>query len=231
MLKFILVILLFETYLAQKADDVSCPKVAFDYIDLSLNWAPGLCALKKCRPFQSKWSIHGMWPQNQHGRHPESCCKNRYLNENVIRKLYPDLKENWLTLFGNEKRFWQHEWEKHGTCSFATKKLQGQENYFSNTLQLFKTLHVSTWLAKHSITPQPLGPKSSYQLEQIRGAIRTGYGKRVRFACGLLKDNHSNEISILQEIHFCFDKASLVAVDCLRNDDIECGKNNVHYLN
>ncbi|RWS22595.1 ribonuclease Oy-like protein, partial [Leptotrombidium deliense] len=210
--------------------NVPCPKVTFDYIDLSLNWPPGMCLTKKCKPYREKWSIHGTWPQNAHGRHPESCCFHRLLNQKVIDELYEDLSENWSSLYGNNKKFWQHEWEKHGTCSYASKQLLGQENYFKQTLKLFKKIDLNTWLAKRSINPKPLGSKSEYKLEDIRDAIRDYHGKRVRFACGILKDERAKKVAILQGVHLCFDKVSLEAVDCLKNDSTECGNDSVHFI-
>ncbi|RWS24876.1 ribonuclease Oy-like protein [Leptotrombidium deliense] len=225
-------LIVFTSNLAQKeSEDNLCPKVTFDFIDLSLQWSPGLCAFKKCNPHQKKWTIHGAWPQNNRGRHPESCCFNRFLNDTVLRKLHSDLREHWTSLYGNEKKFWKHEWAKHGTCSYATKQLQGQENYFSQSIKLFKKLDLLTWLSKHSITPQPLGSKSAYQLENIRNAVRNHFGKRVRFSCGVLNNNNSQQTAILQEVHFCFDKNSLQPVDCVRNDDAECGNQGVHFIN
>ncbi|RWS28695.1 ribonuclease Oy-like protein [Leptotrombidium deliense] len=232
---FVITLFLFlieSNFAANDLNVKACPKVNFDYISLALNWGPGLCFLnQKCqKPFDNKWTIHGTWPSNERGRPPQNCCFLRFLDDNVIKQLYSKLNEAWPSLYGSDEKFWQHEWEKHGTCAFASKQLQGQANYFGESLRLYKSIDINGWLAKHSIVPQPLGERSVYPLEAIRSALSESHGGRVRFSCGRVDGRISNRIPLLQEVHLCFDKVTLQAVDCVRNDDHECGKRNVHFI-
>lgn len=65
-----------------------------------------------------------------------------------------------LTL-GNDESFWEHEWEKHGTCISTLNpkcytNYSPQEevvDYFQKAVDLFKTLPSYDWLAQAGIVP------------------------------------------------------------------------------
>jgi ribonuclease I len=51
--------------------------------------------------------------------------------------------------------FWQHEWQKHGTCAESVPAYTGEFNYFSQAIALNKRfdLYRSTELHAHSAHP------------------------------------------------------------------------------
>ena len=38
--------------------------------------------------------------------------------------------------------FWEHEWDKHGTCAYEAKQVSSEFDYFNSTLQLHWTYPV-----------------------------------------------------------------------------------------
>jgi ribonuclease T2 len=88
----------------------------FDFYMLSLSWSPDYCATNDS-PDPQQCSIgkklgfvlHGLWPQYNQG-YPSDCS-------NV--KLPASVKANYANLYPSQSLF-DHEWEKHGTCSGLT---------------------------------------------------------------------------------------------------------------
>lgn len=84
----------------------------FDYYLLSLSWSPTYCLTHgndtaQCGSKGYGFVLHGLWPDNFHGRHPENCATTPLL-ATAIRFA--------RTIFPTEKLIY-HEWKRHGTCS------------------------------------------------------------------------------------------------------------------
>ena len=117
------------------------------------------------------WTVHGLWyvprtleigirlnrirPDNCDGTYEQYCDVNReYTNITAILSSYGAsnllsyMGTYWKDYQGNDESFWEHEWNKHGTCisTLETKCYTGytpQEevlDYFNTTVNLFKTL-------------------------------------------------------------------------------------------
>jgi ribonuclease T2 len=85
----------------------------FDFYVLALSWSPDYCQSAGNRDPQQcgqgkklGFVLHGLWPQYNRG-YPAN-CSNETLSESV-KQQFPDL-------FPSAKLY-DHEWEKHGTCS------------------------------------------------------------------------------------------------------------------
>jgi ribonuclease T2 len=85
----------------------------FDYYVMALSWSPDYCAVKGTNDPQQcggakklGFVLHGLWPQYDRG-YPQSCSNEQ---------LSPDLKRQFPNLYPSTKLY-DHEWEKHGTCS------------------------------------------------------------------------------------------------------------------
>ena len=115
---------------------VTINAVNYKYVDL---------ALKKC-PGQSRWSIHGFWPQYNKHSYPQWCDKNRYkqFNTSIIEPIRSILNDDWGVCQSwkgtSDVDFWKHEWEKHGTCTNDTVV-----NFFTQSLQTFMIAHANNW--------------------------------------------------------------------------------------
>jgi ribonuclease T2 len=94
--------------------DTGAPAVAgqFDYYLLSLSWSPSYCLIDRADRAQCGkgygFVLHGLWPQDLSGGHPESCAP--------AAPLSPAAAARGRTLFPSPKLV-QHEWERHGSCS------------------------------------------------------------------------------------------------------------------
>lgn len=106
-------------------------------------------SLKLCDKDKSDrvWSIHGWWPEFSKHKYPSWCNKTRY-TEFSINKLKPIIsfmKKHWYTCPGwkstNDKQFWLHEWEKHGTCIPQDSVLE----FFSHAINAYKKAKDNDW--------------------------------------------------------------------------------------
>ena len=73
-------------------------------------------------------TIHGLWPQ-----WGESCAGEPF-DLSALSPILTEMRHDWPSCDGPDtpEQFWQHEWEKHGTCS-KLPLLQ----YFRTALQLY----------------------------------------------------------------------------------------------
>ena len=132
----------------------------------------------------------------------------------------------------NATSLWGHEWTKHGTCSTKNPKIRGELNYFNHTLSLFDDVHVKKWLQSGDIVP---GAKK-IRKERIKNLLAAEFGKKVTVHCvseGLTRSGSSTTTSTttpsssaenkklmnLGELHFCYDKTEITAIDCPDHDN------------
>ncbi|KAL8765685.1 MAG: hypothetical protein Q9209_007323 [Squamulea sp. 1 TL-2023] len=94
----------------------------------------------------------------------------------------------WKDYQGNDESFWQHEWDKHGTC-ISTLEPGCYDNYtpqeevvayFQKTVELFKTLESYTFLSTAGITPSST---ATYTSTQILAALAQPRGVQVAIQC------------------------------------------------
>ncbi|CAE7777072.1 unnamed protein product [Symbiodinium microadriaticum] len=87
-------------------------------------------ALQRCEG-SSSWTIHGLWPRGVRD------CANTALDVSTLSGLQPQLVSQWPSCLPSSEAeaFWQHEWQKHGTC-FSSSPV----HYFQLTLRLFDRL-------------------------------------------------------------------------------------------
>jgi ribonuclease T2 len=111
------------------------PPPRFDYYLLSLSWSPEHCAnhpadkSPQCagpRPYG--FIVHGLWPNNLKGRHPQNCAGPRLNPSRVssdVREIMPS------------SDLVKHEWEKHGRCSGLS-----QDAYFQKVLAAWAAVSI-----------------------------------------------------------------------------------------
>jgi ribonuclease T2 len=103
----------------------------------------------------------------------------------------------WKDYQGNDESFWEHEWEKHGTCVSTLspscyinyQPTQEAVDFFTRTVNLFQTLPSYSWLSAAGILPSTT---ATYTLSAIQSALQGQFGHPVTINCN---SNHElNEL-------------------------------------
>lgn len=176
----------------------------FDYFVFSQEWPGTYCESKAscCQRLKEpvKFSIHGVWPEFNDGSWPE-CCDGPAFNMTKVEDLADDLQKYWPTLYCSPPRqcngkvtgnFWQHEWEKHGTCAYPT--IIDEAAFFKIGLLLNQKYDLLEMLSEAGIVPHS---KTRYKATSMEAAIRKHTGFKPKIVC---------QAKQIKEIYVCFDK-------------------------
>lgn len=185
----------------------------FDYFMLSTQWPGTVC--KHLTPYHTDLSkdiftIHGLWPSNYDGSYPQDCyTEAKPFNASQIQSLLPDLRAFWTDYKAAEPSFWEHEWNKHGTCASIIQSLKNELSYFGSTLKVLSILDIPSKLAKHGIVPDASKP---YSVASIKEALNAELGGAPTITC-------SN--GYIGELRLCLNKNMTV---------FNCGEANPLYM-
>ena len=171
----------------------------FDFFVFATSWQPEFCynqpTYAGCSSPDTLWSsqltIHGAWPQNTTGAWPDTCTTEAF-DVSVIDSIGIDtFYLNWPNVKIAQSdptysSFWQHEWEKHGTCSQMS-----QHDYFASVV------------AARPTTPSIIA--ASYGKTVSKAALISAYGTVVAPTC--------MSSTYLSEVYICVDKTFL-PFDC-----------------
>ena len=133
------------------------------------SWTPGFCKTSSsttypgCISPQPYWktdfTIHGLWPQYTTTGYPSYCSTDPFdpntpleIGWDTMTQYYPDVK--YEETDPDYDSFWEHEWDKHGTCSGLN-----QTSYFQQALDLAKAFPTPQTLQQsigQSIDPSTL---------------------------------------------------------------------------
>jgi ribonuclease T2 len=99
----------------------------------------------------------------------------------------------WKDYQGDDEDFWEHEFNKHGTCmstlepSCYPNYRPGDEvvDYFKRAVKVFKTLPSYDWLAEAGIVPSAT---ATYTLTAIQAALTKHHGYNVIVNCNRNKE-------------------------------------------
>lgn len=144
----------------------------FDYFLFARQWPATFCNIRECqrRPENvSEFTIHGLWPQNYEGPYPHDCNPEYQFDQSQIQDLLSEMEDDWPSLILSD--FWEHEWEKHGTCSLDV--FPTEHDYFAATLKLHKAYDLEDALAADGIVPSD---EVKYQLTDIKNAFQEHLG-------------------------------------------------------
>lgn len=97
----------------------------YDFYVYSMTFQPEFCREQSrghfpgCRDFEERWegqlTIHGLWPNRFDGSWPSNCSREK-LDISSLSSIASDMSDKWPDVKGGHS-FWEHEWDKHGTCS------------------------------------------------------------------------------------------------------------------
>nr|ABV71999.1 S11-RNase [Prunus mume] len=183
---------------------------SYDYFQFVQQWPPTNCRVRtKCsnpRPLQY-FTIHGLWPSNySNPKMPSNCIGSQFNESRVYPYLRPKLKISWPDVeSGNDTKFWEGEWNKHGTCS---ERILNQMQYFQRSQAMWKSHNISEILKNASIVPHPT---QTWTYSDIVSPIKTAT-KRTP----LLRCKYDKKTQLLHEVVFCYGYNALKHIDCNR---------------
>jgi ribonuclease T2 len=157
----------------------------FDYFVLALSWSPDYCATNGNNDPQQcslgkklDFVLHGLWPQYDQG-YPSNCS-----NE----KMPGSVKAQFPGIYPNDKLF-DHEWEKHGTCTGLTPM---------EYLQVGKALKESVIIPSEFRSPENPFRTNPDQLKALFAQANLGFSEAsIEVSC-------SSSGRYLKEIYVCF---------------------------
>ncbi|KAK6931236.1 Ribonuclease T2-like [Dillenia turbinata] len=123
-----------------------------------------------------------------------------------ISDLISKMQKEWPTLAcpsGDGYSFWEHEWEKHGTCS---ESVLDEHGYFKAGLVLKENSNLLQALTSAGINPDD----GSYSLESIKDAIKETVGYEPWIECN--RDANGNRQ--LYQVYLCVDTSGKNFIEC-----------------
>lgn len=183
---------------------------SFDYLALVQGWPNSWCLTHDCKADYSQtanWTLHGLWPSRAgalSASYP-CTCDNRQFVESQISAVEDDLNKYWAS-YSDNKKFWEHEFTKHGTCAGSISALATELDFFKTTLGLREKHDILTALTQAGITPDNSKSYSSDKL--LQALTSTGGGFKPMLGC-----TKKNSKQYIHEITFCLDK-SLNNIHC-----------------
>jgi len=185
---------------------IPCNVAAIIYV-FAYSWKGGYCYTTNpdypgCLEPKEYWkynlTIHGLWPQYDTNGYP-SYCSTESFDTNVPNEIgwetmttyFPDM--NYAETSPDYDSFWEHEWDKHGTCSGLE-----QYDYFQQTINLAKSYVTPEIIHKY------INTTSSLNVDDLRDA----FGGESYVA---LKCDNSN---IFTEAYTCWSQNDIVQMEC-----------------
>nr|BAA24017.1 ribonuclease [Nicotiana alata] len=179
----------------------------FDQLQLVLTWPPSFCHGKPCTRIPKNFTIHGLWPDEQHGMLNdcgETFTKLREPREKKeLDDRWPDLKRS-RSDAQDVQSFWEYEYNKHGTCC---TELYDQAAYFDLAKNLKDKFDLLRNLKNEGIIPG-----STYTVDEIAEAIRAVTQAYPNLNCV----GDPQKILELSEIGICFDRGATKVITCRR---------------
>jgi ribonuclease T2 len=142
-------------------------------------------------------------PDNCDGSYEQYCAPQREVSNitEILAESAPStleyMKRYWKDWQGDDEGFWEHEFNKHGTCISTLEPdcytdfnvRHDVIDYFKRSVGVFQALPSYQWLAEAGIVPSST---ASYSLAQIQAVLRARHGQNVIINC-----NRNNEIKEL----------------------------------
>ncbi|XP_028409894.1 ribonuclease Oy-like [Dendronephthya gigantea] len=192
----------------------------YDHFIFTQQWPQSLCeciGVSRCRiPEKVKtWTIHGLWPTLGKTEDPQYCNRSWHFEESQILDIEAKMEIYWPELetsTNSRISFWEHEWEKHGTCCTDMSSLDSEHKYFALGLQLNRKYDILSMLNDAEILPSKT---KTYKLDDFRDAVQKKTGHSPILHC--CKTDSKQRV---EEIMICLDKKFNV-IDCEEADE-EC---------
>uniref|UniRef100_A0A1D1Z8R6 Extracellular ribonuclease LE n=1 Tax=Anthurium amnicola TaxID=1678845 RepID=A0A1D1Z8R6_9ARAE len=206
---------------------VPCTAQDFDFFYFVMQWPGSYCDTKQscCYPTTGKpaadFGIHGLWPNYNDGSYPSNCDPDSPFDASKIQDLIGRMQSDWPTLAcpsGSGLQFWEHEWEKHGTCA---ESVLDQHQYFQTALDLKKQVGILSALTNAGIEPDG----GYYSLASISQAITAAIGHRPGIECNV-DEARNNQ---LYQIYICVDNSASKLIDCPKMPRSRCSSTRIEF--
>nr|ACU25553.1 self-incompatibility associated ribonuclease S2 [Prunus pseudocerasus] len=186
---------------------------SYDYFQFVQQWPPTNCKVRgkpcsKPRPLQY-FTIHGLWPSNySNPTMPSNCNGLKFEDRKVYPQLRSKLKRSWPDVeSGNDTKFWESEWNKHGRCSEQTLN---QMQYFEGSHDMWKSFNITNILKNASIIPNAT---QTWSYSDIASPIKAATKRTPLLRCKR-DPKHPNKPQLLHEVVFCYDYNAIKQIDC-----------------
>ncbi|KAH7101326.1 ribonuclease T2 [Auriculariales sp. MPI-PUGE-AT-0066] len=186
------------------------------------------------------WTVHGLWPDHCDGTFDANCDSSRertgiadLLESQGAQDTLSFMKTFWKDNHGNDETFWEHEWNKHGTClstlepsCLPSGSADGADTvvYFQRVVELFKTVPTYQWLSEQGIEPST---SKTYTSAQISDALKAASGHIPRISCD---GSNLNEVWWYFYVQGSVIDGDFVALDRPGFDKDDCPSNGIKYL-
>ncbi|KAG0480391.1 hypothetical protein HPP92_011249 [Vanilla planifolia] len=184
----------------------------FDFFYFVQQWPGSYCDTKRscCYPTTGKpaadFGIHGLWPNYNSGSYPSDCDPDSPYDASQIKDLIRRMQEKWPTLAcpsSEGHHFWEHEWEKHGTCS---ESILDQHSYFQAALNLKNKINLLQILKDRGIEPDG----GNYEVSDIKDAIKDATGFTPWIQCNVDEGRNSQ----LYQVYMCVNTSATNFIEC-----------------
>lgn len=178
-----------------------CDEPSDEFFYLVQQWPAGYCAEERCSrtPPASKFTIHGFWPnycKDRSGKEWPQFCSREKLDLEILDDLVPTMESEWPSLSNAaDSSFWEHEWDKHGTCALAFTPfgLNSQREYFETVLKLHEDNNLYDNFEANGIRPG-----GSYSVSDIQSTLVKTLGGDAFLHC---QGNN-----VLVEVYICYNE-------------------------
>jgi ribonuclease T2 len=142
------------------------------------------------------------------------------------------MEKYWLPNGGTLEHFWQHEWNKHGTCvntlapgCYGDDYTSGDEvvDFFTRTVELFKGLDTYSALAAADILPSST---KYYDLEEITSALKNVTGFEAIVGC---RGNRLDQAWYSFNVKGSLQSGEFVGVEAV-GKGLRCPRRGIRYL-
>lgn len=154
----------------------------------------------------SDFTIHGLWPNYNDGSYPSNCDSSNSFDESQLDDLEERLQTEWpsFTCPSIGRKFWAHEWNKHGTCS---EKNLNQHDYFQAALDLKDQTNLLQALKDAGIEPSD---DEFYNIEDVKEAMKNSIGNYPWVECNHDTDGNSQ----IYQVYICVDTNGKDLIKC-----------------
>jgi ribonuclease T2 len=151
--------------------------------DINNKWDEGNAECTNCKlpEISNNWTVHGLWPTNRHGVHPEFCGGGRAEGaDGLYSELQVLLSNKWPGLKINleSTKFWKYQYRKHGTCASDVERVNSLRKYFLTAVDLLDEYNIEKIFENAGITPG-----GSYRFQKISNVIRAAIGTNTYVKC------------------------------------------------